>query len=92
VAARGAAQEKTIVLELELRVVPEHRADGTSHEAFDRLKAGRHRFAPVAEAGVEARVSSLVAMPITQASCPAPHEVANGAPPKTAANRAAFTA
>jgi hypothetical protein len=66
--------------------VPENAADGTSHEAFDRLKAGRHRVAPVAEAGFDARMSSLVAMPMTRTPYPASHELANGAPAKTGAN------
>jgi hypothetical protein len=58
VAACGAAQRKTLLLELQERLVPENSTDGTSHKLVERSKGGCHRVAPVAEAGFDARMSS----------------------------------
>jgi hypothetical protein len=68
-----------MLLEMQQRVVAEEAADGASHHPFHASKQGGHVVAPVADRA-DACMPPLVAMPITQAPNPAPHELANRAP------------
>src|SRR4030095_17071228 len=77
--ARCASKRETVLLELEQRVVAEEATDGAPHHPFHASEQGGHVVAPVA-AGPTPACPPLVAMPITQAPDPAPHELANRAP------------
>ena len=68
-----------MLLEVQQRVVAKEAANGASHHPFDASKQGGHVVAPVADRA-DACMPPLVAMPITQAPNPAPHELANCAP------------
>jgi hypothetical protein len=79
VTAGCASQRETVLLELQQRVVAEEAADGAPRHPFQTSKHGGHVVAPVADRA-DACMPPLVAMPITQAPDPAPHELANRAP------------
>jgi hypothetical protein len=79
VTARCASQRKTVLFELQQRVMAEETANGASHYPFHASQKGGHVVAPVADRA-DACMPPLVAMPITQAPDPAPHELANRAP------------
>jgi len=74
-----------MLLELQQHVVAEQAADGSPQHPFQPSKAGRHLVAPVADRA-DACMPPLVAMPITQAPDPAPHELANRAPAEIVIN------
>jgi len=68
-----------VLFELQQRVMAEQAADGAPHDPFHASEQGGHVVAPVADRA-DACMPPLVAMSITQAPNPAPHELANGAP------------
>jgi hypothetical protein len=76
---RCASKRETVLLELEQRVVAEQATDDPPHHPFHVSEQGGHVVAPVADRA-DACMPPLVAMPITQAPDPAPHELANRAP------------